>query len=273
MEPEERKVENNEEKRDKNDKNEELKDKNGQTDETTEYRVRVSSKKTVTEQINKYKEILKTALNGQQNIDEKKKGEIIQDLLSDFEAAVKDNLLVNGKQWEEAPDDEESEALDLESLLDDTIVETTRRRSTYPRKILPHVLHALKAERKLLGLYEQAVKPQEVLRDPDGESIMKDLTAAAPSAVKQAVQVIKSISTLQKQAEGLCQVLDMKTSHASMQIHSEVFASNGKSDTVLFPMKGVTGSRQPIKRAVEDAAVANCYVPLSKKPSAGEKTE
>lgn len=44
----------------------------------------------------------------------------------------------------------EDEAVDLESLLDDTIVETTRRRRTYPRKILPHVVHSLKAERKLM---------------------------------------------------------------------------------------------------------------------------
>lgn len=44
----------------------------------------------------------------------------------------------------------EDEAVDLESQLDDTIVGTTRRRSTYPRKILPHVVQSLKAERKLM---------------------------------------------------------------------------------------------------------------------------
>lgn len=44
----------------------------------------------------------------------------------------------------------EDEAVDLESILDDTIVETTRRRRAYPRKILPHVVHSLKAERKIM---------------------------------------------------------------------------------------------------------------------------
>lgn len=48
----------------------------------------------------------------------------------------------------------EDEAVDLESLLDDTTVETTRRRRTFPKKILPHVVHALKAERKIMvGLF------------------------------------------------------------------------------------------------------------------------
>lgn len=42
------------------------------------------------------------------------------------------------------------EAIDLDILLDDTIVETTWRRRTYPKQILPHVVHSLKAERKLM---------------------------------------------------------------------------------------------------------------------------
>lgn len=42
------------------------------------------------------------------------------------------------------------EADDLESMLDDTIVETARRRRAYPGRILPHVVHSLKAERKIM---------------------------------------------------------------------------------------------------------------------------
>ncbi|KAG7999484.1 Kinetochore-associated protein NSL1-like protein, partial [Nibea albiflora] len=153
--------------------------------------------------------------------------------VQNFEAAVQDNVLVNGQPWEEAPDVEggsvchsrvsEEEAADLESLLDDTVVETTRRRRAYPRRSCPMWCIPLRAERKLLGLYECAVKPQEVAKDPDQESIMKDLSAAAPGMVKQAIQVIKSINTLQKQAEGLCEILDMKPSHATLEIHREVF--------------------------------------------------
>ncbi|XP_074540877.1 kinetochore-associated protein NSL1 homolog [Halichoeres trimaculatus] len=244
-------------------------------DETTEeeYRIKVPSKKRVTELIDQCKEVLKTALDGQTDVKEDVKKELILDLLANFEAAVQENVLVNGKPWEEAPDDEENEAVDLESLLDDTIVETTRRRRSYPRKILPHFLHALKAERKLMGLYQQVVKPQEVLRDPDHESMMKDLSSAAPVMVKQAIQVIKSINTLQKQAEGLCEVLNMKPSPASMEIHREVFGPDSQSDAHLPPGSRAARSREPIKRAVEDAAAANCYVPLSKKAAAEETME
>ncbi|XP_056283525.1 kinetochore-associated protein NSL1 homolog isoform X2 [Pseudoliparis swirei] len=70
---------------------------------------------------------------------------------SNFEAAVQDNVLVAGLPWPEAPDAEaEDEALDLESLLDDAVVEAARRRRAYPNKIRPHVVHALRAERKLM---------------------------------------------------------------------------------------------------------------------------
>ncbi|AWP20420.1 putative kinetochore-associated protein NSL1 -like [Scophthalmus maximus] len=229
-----------------------------------EYRVRVASKKQVVEQMNKYGDILKTALDGQTHLAEEARRLLLQELLANFEAAVQDNVSVNGQTWEEAPEVTEDEAVDLESLLDDTIVETTRRRRTYPRQILPHVVHSLKAERKLMGLYEHVVKPREVVRDPDQESIMTGLSAAAPGMVKQAIQVIKSISTLQKQAEGLCEILDMKPSHASLEIHREVFGH--RDDRPDAPPAAAARDRRPIKRAVEDAAAADGYVPLAKKP-------
>ncbi|XP_053193541.1 kinetochore-associated protein NSL1 homolog [Scomber japonicus] len=226
-----------------------------------EYRVQVTSKKQVTEQLEKYKEVLKMALKGQT---EEVKEALLQELLANFEAAVQDNVLVNGLPWEEAPDVEEDEADDLDSQLDDTIVEATRKRRTYPKKILLHAVHSLKAERKLMGLYENTVKPHEAFKDPEQESIMNNLSAAAPGTVKQAIQAIKSINSLQKQAEGLCQILDMKPSPASLEIHREVF---GQSDAPLPPATGAHVDRQPIKRAVEEAAARDGYVPLVKKPT------
>ncbi|XP_034435380.1 kinetochore-associated protein NSL1 homolog [Hippoglossus hippoglossus] len=234
--------------------------------EAEEFRVPVAAKKQVTELVDKYKDILKTALDGQTDVPEATRQVLLQELLMNFEAAVQDNVLVNEKPWEEAPDAEEDESADLESLLDDTIVETTRRRRTYPRQILPHVVHSLKAERKLMGLYEHAVKAQEVARDPDQENIMTDLSAAAPEMVKQAIQVIKSISTLQKQAEGLCEILNMKPSHTTLEIHREVFSCNGQSDSPMLATGTAAKNRQPIERAVEEAAASECYVPLAKRP-------
>ncbi|XP_008300033.1 kinetochore-associated protein NSL1 homolog [Stegastes partitus] len=241
--------------------------KTSPSEETNEeYRVEVTSKRKLNEQINKYKEVLKTALDGQTEVTEETKRLLLQELLANFEAAVQVNVLVNGQPWEEAPDVEaEDEAIDLEGLLDDTIVETTRRRRAYPRKILPHVVHALKAERKIMGLYEPAVKRQEVVKDPDQETIMSDLSASAPGMVKQAIQVIKSINTLQKQAEGLCEILNMKPSQASQEVHREVFGLNGQSDAQMPPVHGASRHRQPIKRAVEEAAATEGYVPLAKK--------
>lgn len=44
----------------------------------------------------------------------------------------------------------DEEALGLDSLLDDSILDTAWRRRSYPKRILVHVVHALKAERKVL---------------------------------------------------------------------------------------------------------------------------
>lgn len=47
-----------------------------------EHRVRVVSKKQVTERVNKYKNILKSALRGQPEVDEETKRVLIQELLA-----------------------------------------------------------------------------------------------------------------------------------------------------------------------------------------------
>lgn len=123
---------------------------------------------------------------------------------------------------------------------------------------------------------------------------MSDVSAAAPRMVKQAIQVIKvthalergafrarhgrtrrrftcfvlflqSIRTVQKQAEGLCEILNMKSSQATLEIHRDVFGVDSQSDPRLPPARGAEGSRQPIRRAVEEASAAQGYVPLVEK--------
>ncbi|XP_020773415.1 kinetochore-associated protein NSL1 homolog [Boleophthalmus pectinirostris] len=234
-------------------------DKISSEDPSTEYRIQVRSKKQVQEQIERYKELLKTVLDGQTELAADTKRELLGELLANFEAAVQENVLVNGQTWSDAPDDEEE--VDLESQLDDVIVETSRKRRTYPRKILPHVVHALKAERKIMGLYEKTIQPQDMPKDTEQESIMKMLSAEAPGLAKQATQVIKSIQTLQKQAEGLCQILNSKPSAASLEIHREVFGNCDESDAFGPPFK----HQEPIRRLAKEMSAANCYIPLDKK--------
>ncbi|XP_011610120.2 kinetochore-associated protein NSL1 homolog isoform X1 [Takifugu rubripes] len=237
------------------------------TDDTDlEYRVKVTSKKDVTEQLNKYKKILETVFDGQPDVEEQIKRVLLQELLANFEAAVLDNVLVNGQRWEDAADAEAEEATDLDVLLDDTIVEAAWKRRVYPKRILPHVVHSLKAERKLLELYQNTVNPQEVVKNPDQENTMRDVSAAAPQLVKEAIQVMKSIPTVQRQAEGLCQILSTKPSHTTLEIHQDVFAHSGQADACLLPVGRGQWSQRPIRRAVQEEAATGGYVPPIKKP-------
>ncbi|XP_068610081.1 kinetochore-associated protein NSL1 homolog isoform X2 [Brachionichthys hirsutus] len=224
-------------------------------DRSLDYRVRVPSKKRVIDHIDRYKDILLAALDAQKDVEEETKGVLLRDLLANFEAAVQDNVLVNGQPWEEAPDVEE-----LESLLDDAIVDTTCRRRSYPKYILPHVIHTLKAKRKLM--YGQCVDPPLHANDPDREAIMKGLSAAAPAMVKQAKQVMESIRSIHKQAEGLCEIVNMKSSSSTLEIHREVF---GFQDQSVQRLPVGMRSRQEMKRAADEAGASDCYVSASKK--------
>ncbi|XP_054878962.1 kinetochore-associated protein NSL1 homolog [Poeciliopsis prolifica] len=194
-------------------------------DPEQDFRVRLTSKRKTTELMVRGCELLRSVLDGQPDIPEDSRRVLVQELLANFEAAVRLNVLVDGQPWDEAPDLEDEEAMDLESHLDDSILDTTWRRRSCPKRILPHVVHALKAQRKVLGLYETSVQPAELHRDPDLESIMSDVSAAAPGVVRQAIQVIKAIDALQQQAAGLCEILDLKPSATSLQIHREVLGA------------------------------------------------
>ncbi|CAL8316587.1 unnamed protein product [Merluccius merluccius] len=94
---------------------------------------------------------------------------------------------------------------------------------------------------------------------------MNSVSAEAPGMVKQAIHVIKSIKTLQKQAEGLCQVLDTKPSHATLDIHKEVFCHVGQSEAATPSLSNASLIRQPIKRAVGEVTARRCFVPPTKK--------
>lgn len=118
---------------------------------------------------------------------------------------------------------------------------------------------------------------------------MRDVSAAAPQLVKEAIQVMKvthagssrpptpthkswrtlfsqSIPTVQRQAEGLCQILSTKPSHTTLEIHQDVFAHSGQADACLLPVGRGQRSQRPIRRAVQEEAAAGGYVPPMKKP-------
>lgn len=237
-------------------------------DKEPDLRVKLSSKKVVVEQLKKYEEQLKRSLDTQTGITEESKELLLKELLTNFRTAVQDNVLINGQPWEDAPNDDEDECASLDDLLDDSIVETARKRRKYPLEILPHVVRSLKAERKLMGMFGQAVKPQQLQRDPAQESIMSGLSAAAPGMFQQASSMMKSQQVLQQGAEGLRQVLDMRATPGSLEVDRAVFGMglpDGEVTTLPPPPPRPGATRLPIRRAIQEAEAEGCYAPPLKR--------
>ncbi|XP_019911676.1 kinetochore-associated protein NSL1 homolog isoform X2 [Esox lucius] len=227
----------------------------------TDYRVKLTSKTIVVEHIKKYKELLKTLLNSQSRLSEEAKQLFRKELLLNFETAVQENVLINDETWDEAPE-EEDEANALQNLLDDNIVETAQKRRKCPKEIIPYVVRSLKSERKLLGLYKEVVKPEELQMDPVQETIMSSVSDAAPCMFKHASTVVKSIQAVQQRAEGLKQVLNSRPSAESLDVLEDVFASMPNKAS-----KMTSRERPPIKRAVEYTELRNNYAPGLKRPA------
>ncbi|XP_052391208.1 kinetochore-associated protein NSL1 homolog [Carassius gibelio] len=220
-------------------------------------RVNVKSKKHVRGQLEKYTDLFKKFLDGQYHISEEDKGKLLQEMVVNFEFTVQENLVIGGVSWDEASEDycEEYEST-INDIMDEKIVETACKRNSYPKQIRNQVVRSLRAERKLLGLYEQAVKPQNLKPDPAQECVKRNVSASAPAVFKQASMVMKSLKSLKQSAEGLRQVLDMQPSAESMEIYREVLVGDVCPD--LYHRLPST-----IKRAVSDSEYSADYVPAS----------
>ncbi|XP_050995037.1 kinetochore-associated protein NSL1 homolog [Labeo rohita] len=226
-----------------------------------DFRVNVKSKKHIREQLEKYKDLFKKLLDGQCHISEEDKAKLLQEMVVNFEFTVQENLVIGGLSWDEASEDycEDNENT-INDILDEKIVETACKRTSYPKQIRNHVVRSLKAERKLLGLYEQAVKPQDLKPDPAQDTVIKNVSAAAPAMFKQASTVMKSLKSLKQAAEGLRQVLDMQPSVESVEIYREVFGSSvgGVCPDLHHRLPST------IKRAASDSEYSADYVPAPK---------
>lgn len=182
-------------------------------------------------QFKKYKELFNNLLDGQKEITEDVKHDLVQELMSTFETAVRENITVGGGSSEQARD-EDGERLTMDDILDEKIVETTRKRSSYPKKIVPFVVRSLKAERKLMEMYEQGGDQTKGLeRDAFQEDIMKNVSEGVPRRVEQVAVVMKSLQDVCARAEGLHQVLSLKPSVESLEIDREVFGTYAKKSS------------------------------------------
>uniref|UniRef100_A0A8B9N421 Basic leucine zipper ATF-like transcription factor 3 n=1 Tax=Accipiter nisus TaxID=211598 RepID=A0A8B9N421_9AVES len=150
------------------------------------------------------------------------------DALWNFETAVQENVTVNGQPWEETSDDSElqsgSSIKILEDQFDELIVETTKKRKQWPKKILMHAIQTMKAEQELLKLYQPFVTPEEIRSQPSQDAYIADLKQVTEMASKQIGGAMKSLPALIERAEGFSQALTWQPTLELCKLRQEVFA-------------------------------------------------
>ncbi|XP_010137974.1 PREDICTED: kinetochore-associated protein NSL1 homolog, partial [Buceros rhinoceros silvestris] len=145
-----------------------------------------------------------------------------------FEAAVRENVTINGQPWEETADDSKLEGVSnikiLEDQFDELIVETTTKRKQWPKKILRHAIQTMKAEQEMLKLYQPFVTPGEIRSQPSQDAYIADLKQVTEMASKQISGAMKSLPALIERAEGFSQVLTWQPTVELCKLRQEVFA-------------------------------------------------
>ncbi|NWW76233.1 NSL1 protein, partial [Climacteris rufus] len=148
--------------------------------------------------------------------------------LQNFEAAVRENVTINGQPWEEASEDprlqSDSDIKILEDQFDEVIVEAATRRKQWPKKILVHAIQTMKAEQEMLKLYQPVVKPAEIRSQPSQDAYIADLKQAAEVASKQISEAMQSLPALIERAEGFSQVLTWQPTLELCKVRQEVYA-------------------------------------------------
>ncbi|NWS01423.1 NSL1 protein, partial [Motacilla alba] len=148
--------------------------------------------------------------------------------LQNFEAAVRENVTINGQHWEEASDDSrlqsDSNIQILEDQFDELIVETAIRRKQWPKKILVHAVETMKAEQEMLKLYQPVVKPADIRPQPSQDAYIADLKQATEVASKQISEAMQSIPALIEKAEGFSQALTLQPTLELCKLRQEVFS-------------------------------------------------
>ncbi|NWU69693.1 NSL1 protein, partial [Pterocles burchelli] len=150
------------------------------------------------------------------------------DAVWNFEAAVRENVTIDGQPREEMSDESElqsgSNIKILEDQFDELIVETTTKRKQWPRKILMHAIQTMKAEQEMLKLYQPLVTPEEIRSQPSQDAYITDLKQVTETASKQINGAMKSLPVLLERAEGFSQVLTRQPTLELCKLRQEVFA-------------------------------------------------
>ncbi|XP_012682799.1 kinetochore-associated protein NSL1 homolog isoform X2 [Clupea harengus] len=192
-------------------------------------RITFNSRMTVC-QLRKYGEVFNNLLAGQNQITEDTKKNLMEELISTFETTVQENIVLDGQLCEETQD-EKGERTTIDDLLDEKIVETSKKRSCYPKRISHFVVRSLKAERKLMEMYGHVNDTEEMEQEAFQDCIMKNVSEAAPGRFKQVTAAMKEVYI---RAEGLHQVLSANPSAQSLEIDRELFGSYREERAPLF---------------------------------------
>ncbi|XP_031451402.1 kinetochore-associated protein NSL1 homolog isoform X2 [Phasianus colchicus] len=156
------------------------------------------------------------------------------DAIWNFEAAVRENVTINGQPWAETSADSEPNSANikiLEDQLDELIVETATKRKQWPKKILVHAIQTMKAEQEMLKLYQPVVTPEEIKSQPSQDAYIADLKQVTEMASEQIGEAMKSLPALIERAEGFSQALTWQPTLELCKLRQEVFTGcNAKEE-------------------------------------------
>ncbi|NXN18179.1 NSL1 protein, partial [Indicator maculatus] len=148
--------------------------------------------------------------------------------LWNFETAMRENITVNGQPWDETSGDSDLySGLDMKTLddqIEELIVETTKKRKQWPKKILKHAVQTYKAEQEMLKLYQPFVAPEEIRSQLSQDAYIADLKQMAEMVFKEIGGAMKSLPALIERAEGFSQVLSWQPTLELCRLRQEVFS-------------------------------------------------
>ncbi|XP_056424242.1 kinetochore-associated protein NSL1 homolog [Hyla sarda] len=190
-------------------------------------KVQCTSKQLLQEVLEMCAEFSKEILESQNYLNKEQRQQEQKNFMMNFETSFQDNVSINGQSWHEAPDTpSEPDIKILEDQLDDAIVDVAMKRKRHPRKILSHVVQALKLEREILHHYKPVVEPKEFKLDSRSESRMREQTATTAAISQQIKETMKALPAQLEKAEGFSQALNLQPVLQGSHVRHKIFSSH-----------------------------------------------
>uniref|UniRef100_UPI00358E8681 kinetochore-associated protein NSL1 homolog n=1 Tax=Myxine glutinosa TaxID=7769 RepID=UPI00358E8681 len=176
-----------------------------------------------------------------------------------FENDLHENVIVNGKLWQEESDDEAEKTDDIFHLLTDEILELASKRKRYPKLILRHFVNEMDAARDAMKKSQPVFSPNipESVNSADDEQHLT-LKKRLPKIDKDAMDTLENAASTSDKVKEMSAAMTVFKAMMSNPLECEIFGGH-TNETPPAPPKPARNPSFPLVSEIGQSGWNSSY--------------